>query len=42
MVVGTVPRVRGDVIHRTTFSRMSAGIRMVGVVASPRDQRGDA
>ena len=28
-VVGTVPRVRGNVIHRVTFSRMSAGLRLV-------------
>jgi exodeoxyribonuclease V gamma subunit len=28
-VVGTVPRIRGDVIHRVTFSRMSATLRLV-------------
>jgi exodeoxyribonuclease V gamma subunit len=28
-VLGTVPRLRGDVIHRVTFSRMSAGLRIV-------------
>jgi exodeoxyribonuclease V gamma subunit len=28
-VVGTVPRIRGDLIHRVTFSRMSAGLRIV-------------
>ena len=31
-VVGTVPRIRGDLIHRVTFSRMSAGLRMVAWV----------
>ncbi len=28
-VVGTVPRIRGDMIHRVTFSRMSASLRIV-------------
>ncbi len=28
-LVGTVPRIRGNVIHRVTFSRMSAGLRIV-------------
>jgi exodeoxyribonuclease V gamma subunit len=28
-VVGTVPRLRGEVLHRVTFSRMSAGMRIV-------------
>ncbi len=28
-IVGTVPRIRGDLIHRVTFSRMSAGLRIV-------------
>ena len=28
-VVGTVPRIRGNIIHRVTFSRMSAGLRLV-------------